>query len=202
VRNALTIGRDRYGNTVLSEDIITLISAIAALTAAAGGLWAARAAHRSAISAHEAVRQAEKVDRRGILRDLITTCHRLIAESVQIGSLAEELKTEYRMLATSSGQSGGSREKLHILRIESKQKEIFALQEEAQQQIRERGQLLNASEEDFMQALSKFDGYVVQALQVKSSLEREIASVAGNNRIYREGRIKAANQRVHNRDGR
>src|SRR5262249_4866936 len=144
---------------------------------AAGALWAARAAHRSAISAHEAARQTEKVDRR------------------------EELKTEYRMLASSSGQSGGSREKLHILRIESKQKEIFALQEEAQQQIRERGQLLNASEEDFMQALSKFDGYVVQALQVKSNLEREIASVAGKNRIYREGRIKAANQRVHNRDG-
>lgn len=186
---------------MLSEDIITLISAIAALTGAAGGLWAARAAHRSAVSAHEAAKQAEKVDRRGILRDLITTCHRLTAESVQIGSLTEELKTEYRMLATSSGQSGGSREKLHILRIESKQKEIFALQEEAQQQIRERGQLLNASEEDFMQALSKFDGYVVQALQVKSSLEREIASVAGNNRIYRENRIKAANQRVHNRGG-
>ena len=186
---------------MLSEDIITLISAIAALTGAAGGLWAALAAHRSAISAHEAARQAEKVDRRGILRDLMTTCHRLIAESVQIGSLTEELKTEYRMLASSSGQSGGSREKLHILRIESKQKEIFALQEEAQQQIRERGQLLNASEEDFMQALSKFDGYVVQALQVKSNLEREIASVAGKNRIYRENRIKAANQRVHNRDG-
>ena len=184
---------------MLSVDIIT---PIAALTGAAGGLWAARAAHRSAISAHETARHAEKVDRRGILRDLIATCHRLIAESVQIGSLTEELKTEYRMLATSSGQSGGSKEKLQILRIDSKQqKEILALQEEAQQQIQERAQLLNASEEDFTQALSKFDGYVVQALRVKSSLEREIASVAGNNRIYRESRIKGTNQRLHNRDG-
>jgi hypothetical protein len=185
---------------MLSEEIITVISAIAALTGAAGGLWAARAAHRSAISAHEAARHAEKVDRRGILRDLITTCHRLIAESVQIGSLTEELKTEYRLLATSSGQSGGSREKLHILRIDTKQKEILALQEEAQQQIQERAQLLSASEDDFTQALSKFDGYLVQALSVKSSLEREIVSVAGNNRIYWEGRIKDTNQRLHNRD--
>jgi hypothetical protein len=104
------------------------------------------------------------------------------------------------MLATSSGQSGGSREKLHILRIDSKLKEILALQEEAQQQIQERAQLLNASEEDFTQALSKFDGYIVQALRVKSSLEREITSVSGNNRIYREGSMKAANQRLHNRD--
>src|SRR5262245_27077005 len=98
---------------MLSEEIITLISAIVALTGAVGGLWAAGAAHRSAIAAHEAARHAERVDRRGILRDLISTCHRLIAESVQIGSLTEELKTEYRILASSSGQSGGSREKLH-----------------------------------------------------------------------------------------
>jgi hypothetical protein len=105
------------------------------------------------------------------------------------------------MFATASGQSGGSREKLHVLRIDSTQKEIRALQEEAQQQIRERAQLLNASEEDLTHALSKFDGYLVQALRVKGSLDREIASVAGNNRIYREGRIKAASQWVHNRDG-
>src|SRR5262245_30313293 len=185
---------------MLSEDIITLISAIAALAGAAGGLWAARAAHRSAISAHEAARHAEKVDRRGILRDLITTCHRLIAESVQIGSLTEELKTEYRMLATSSRQSGGSREKIHVLRIDSKQNEILALQDQEQKQIQDSGELVNGSEEDFTQALSKFDGYLVQALRVKSSLEREIASVAGNNRIYREGRVKDTNQRLHNRD--
>src|SRR5262245_21291019 len=185
---------------MLSEEIITLISAIVALTGAIGGLWAARAAHRSAIAAHEAARHAESVARRGILRCLISTCRRLIAESIQIDSLTEELKTEYRMLASSSGQSGGSREKLHILRIDSKQKEILALQEEAQQQIQERAQLFNASEEDFIQALSKFDGYLVQALRVKSSLEREIASVAGNNRIYREGRVKGANHRLHNRD--
>jgi hypothetical protein len=185
---------------MFSENIFIVISAIAALTGAAGGLWAARAAHRSAILAHDAARHAEKLDRRGILRDLITICHRVIAESAQIGSLAEELKTEYRLLATLSGQSGSKREKLHILKVESKQKEIVALQQAAQQQIQDRAQLLNASEEEFTQALSRFDGYLVQALQIKGSLEREIASVAGNNRIYRERRIKSLNQRLHHPD--
>jgi hypothetical protein len=179
---------------MLSQDITTLISAVAALMAAAGGCWAARAAYRSAITAHEAARHAERVDRRGILRDLITTCHRLIAESVHIGPLIEELKTEYRMLATFSGQSGGSREKLLIQRAESKQKEILVLQEEAQQLIEERAQLLNASEEDFTQTLSKFDGYLVQVLRIKDSLEREITAVAGDNRIHRGRRIKALRQ--------
>ena len=88
------------------QETVTLIPAIAGLVAAVGGVWAARAAHRSAITAQEAVRQAEKVDRRGLLRDLSSTAHRIVAESLQIGLLIEELKTEYRMLATSSGQSG------------------------------------------------------------------------------------------------
>jgi len=57
------------------------------------------------------------------------TAHRVVAESLQIGSLIEELKTEYRMLATSSGESGSSREKLLIQRVEAQQKEISPLQE-------------------------------------------------------------------------
>jgi hypothetical protein len=180
----------------MPQETIALIAAIAGVMATAGGLWAARAAHRSAVTAQEAARHAEKVDRRGLLRDLITTAHRLVAESLQIGSIIEELKTEYRTLATLSGQSGGSREKLLIQRTESKQKEVFPLQEEAQKLIEERAQLLNASEEELTEALSKFDGYLVQVLQVKDSLGREVTAVAGDNRTQRESRIKGLNQRM------
>jgi hypothetical protein len=112
-----------------------------------------------------------------------------------MGSLIEELTTEYRILATLSGQSGGSREKLLIQRAEAKQKEICPLQEEAQKLLEERAQLLNASEEELTQALSKFDGYLIQVLRTKDSLGRELAAVAGDNRIHREGRIKGLNQR-------
>ena len=68
------------------------------------------------------------------------------------------------------------------------------LQEEAQQLIEEPAQLLNASEEDFTQTLSKFDGYLVQVLRIKDSLEREITAVAGDNLIHRGRRIKALHQ--------
>lgn len=70
------------------------------------------------------------------------------------------------------------------------------MQEEAQQQIQERAQLLDATEENFTQALSKFDGYLVQVLRLKDNLGREIASVAGDNRIYREGRMRGLNPRL------
>ncbi len=176
------------------QETVTLIPAIAGLVAAAGGVWAARAAHQSAVTAQEAAKHAEKVDRRGLLRDLSTTAHRVIVESLQIGSLIEELKTEYRMLATSSGQSGSSREKLLIQQAEAKQKEIYPLQEEALKLIEERAQLRDASEEDLTHLLSKFDGYLVQVLRIKDRLEREVAAAAGDNRIHRERRIKPLHQ--------
>jgi ParB-like chromosome segregation protein Spo0J len=100
------------------------------------------------------------------------------------------------MLATSSGQSGSSREKLLIQRAEAKQKEIYPLQEEALKSIEERAQLRDASEEDLTQSLSKFDGYLVQVLRIKDGLEREVTAAAGDNRIHRERRIKAIH---HNR---
>jgi len=176
------------------QETVTLIPAIAGLVAAAGGVWAARAAHRSAITAQEAARRAEKVDRRGLLRDLSSTAHRIVAESLQIGLLIEELKTEYRMLATSSGQSRSSREKLLIQRAEAKQKEVCPLQEEAQKLIEERTQLRNVSEEDLTQLLSKFDGDLVHVLRIRESLEKEVAAAAGDNRIHRERRIKGLHQ--------
>ena len=176
------------------QETITLIPVIAGLVAAAGGVWAARAAHRSAVAAQEAARRAENVDRRGLLRDLTTTAHRVVAESLQISALIEELKTEYRMLATSSGQSGSSRERLLIQRAEAKQKEVCLLQEEARKLIEDRAQLRNASEEDLTQSLSQFDGYLVQVLRIKDGLERELAATAGDNRIHRERRIKALHQ--------
>jgi hypothetical protein len=202
IRRRLVIEHDpakstnRWTQRAMLQEAITLISAIAGVLAAAGSLWAARAAHRSAVTAQEATRHAEEVDRRGLLRDLSTTAHRVVAECLQIGSLIEELKTEYRMLATSSGQSGSSREKLLIQRAEAKQKEVWSLHEEARKLIEERARLHNASEEELTQSLSKLDGYLVQVLRIKDSLEREVAAAAGDNRIQREGRIKGLNQRT------
>jgi hypothetical protein len=72
---------------------------------------------------------------------------------------------------------------------------VAPLQEEAQKLIQERAQLLNFSEEDLTQALSKFDGYLIQVRQVRNTLEREVASVASDNRIHRESRMKTLNQR-------
>jgi hypothetical protein len=103
----------------------------------------------------------------------------------------EDLKAEYRVLASFSGQSGGSRERLLLQRAESKQKELSSLREEAQTLVEQRAELFNASEEELTQALLKFDGFLVQVLRIKDTVEREIAAVAGDNRLQRGRHLKA-----------
>jgi hypothetical protein len=176
------------------QETILLLSAFAGLLAIAASVWAARAAHQSALTAQAAAQHAEQVDRRGLLRDLSTAAHRLVAEALQINSLIEELKTEYRLAATSAGQSGSSREKLLIQRADGKQKEVFPLQEDAQKLIEERGLLGATTEAELTQMLLKFDGYLVQVLRVKEGLQRELATTAGDNRIHRERRLRVLQQ--------
>src|ERR1051325_4294664 len=131
------------------QQTITLILAVAGVLAATGCLWASWNAHRSALTAQEVARHAEKIERRGLLRELMVTAHRVIAESSQMALLVEDLKAEYRVLASFSGQTGGSRERLLIRRAESKQTELSSLREEAQKLVEQRTELFNASEEEW-----------------------------------------------------
>ena len=173
------------------QETIILILAVALVLAAAGCLWASWNAHRAALAAQEVAKHAENIERRGVLRELMVTAHRVIAESSQMGLLVEDLKAEYRVLASFSGQTGGSRERLLIQRAESTQKELSSLRDEAQNLVEQRTQLFNASEEELTQALLKFDGFLVQVLRIKDTVEREIAAVAGDNRLHRGRHLKA-----------
>jgi hypothetical protein len=176
-------------------EIVLLFVAFATLAAAVASILAARAACQSAVNARESALLAEKAQRRSLLRDLSIAANRVIAEALQISLLVEELKTEYRMLATASGQAGSSRERLLIQRAEAKHKEIAPLQEEATKIIADRVLLGTASEEETTELLSRFDGQLVQILRIKEGLAREVAATAGDNRIHREGRIKSIYRR-------
>ncbi|MGN6731796.1 MAG: hypothetical protein ACTHMB_07465 [Candidatus Binatia bacterium] len=173
------------------QETIILILAVAGALAAAGCLWASWNAYRAALTAREVAKHAENIERRGLLRELMVTAHRVIAESSQMGLLAEDLKAEYRVLASFSGQTGGSRERLLIQRAELTQKELSSLRDEAQNLVEQRTRFFNASEEELTQALLKFDGFLVQVLRIKDTVEREIAAVAGDNRLHRGRHLKA-----------
>ncbi len=172
------------------QQTITLLLVLAGVLAAVVCVWACWNMQRAALAAQAFAKHAEKAERRALLRELMVAAHRVIAESSQMGLLVEELKAEYRVLANLSGQAGGSREKLLVQRVESKQKELLPMCEEAQKLVEQRTELLNASEEQLTQTLIRFDGFLAQVLRIKDTLQREVAAVAGDNRIHRGRRLK------------
>jgi hypothetical protein len=103
---------------------------------------------------------------------------------MRINSLVEEIKTEIRTLARYTGNVGGSSERIVIEHAEAKRSEILPLQEEAQKLVEGRALLRSASEEDLMDALSEFGGYVIRLRRVKEDLERELTSLASQNRVH------------------
>lgn len=173
----------------MSKEVIDLVSSVAALVAAVGGLWAARAAHQSAVTAREATRHAENVERRGIFRDLIAAANGVIAESDRVIALFEEVKSEYRTLAVFTGNTGGSRVELYVDRADSKSKEVLPYYDEAKQLVEQQASLRDTSEEDLTQTLCKIGGYLITVQRIKAELEREVSSISGQNQLHRANRI-------------
>ncbi len=170
-------------------DPLSIISAITGAIAAAGGLWAARAAQISAATAEQSVKRAENAERRQLLKTLLADAHGVTAESSRVASLVNEVKSEYRTLAVFTGNTGGSRAKLYVDRADAKLSEVLPMQEQARRLIEEHAALRKASEEDLTEASNKFYGFHIHVRRVREELEREQSSIAAQNQLYRENRI-------------
>lgn len=91
----------------MEQGTLAAISAVTGLIGAAGGLFAAIAAFRSAGTAKDAAKRAQEVDRRGLVRDVATTANNVIAESIRVDDIGNKLRLAYQTLITFSGRSGG-----------------------------------------------------------------------------------------------
>jgi len=169
---------------------LAAISAVTGLVGAAGGLFAAVAAFRSAGTAKDAANRAQEVDRRGLVRDVATVANNVIAETIRVDDIGNKLKQAHQTLATFSGQSGGSRPKLFIDDVQKKQREVVPLQQEALALLEKRETFSNSNEDELAQLLAKMEGYLVQIRRVKEKFIHDLESVERDNQMYREKAIK------------
>lgn len=174
----------------MEQGTLAAISAVAGLIGAAGGLFAAIAACRSAGTAKDAAKRAQEVDRRGLVRDVATAANNVVAETIRVDDIGNKLKQAYQTLATFSDQSGGSRLKLFIEEVERKQNQVVPLQQEALALLEKRETFSNSSEDDLALLLTKLEGYLVQVRRVKEKFVHDLESVERDNQIYRENAIK------------
>ena len=176
----------------MHEASLSLISAIGGAVAAVGGLFAAIAAFRSAGIAKSAAAHAQQVEHRSLVRDVTAAAQSVIAESLRVDDLSNNLKRACRDLSVFVGQTGGSREKVHIEDVEKKQGEILPLQKEAMDSLENRESLRAMSYEELTELLIKFEGYLIQIRRIKEKLDQELASVDQQNQLFREKSIKGA----------
>ena len=173
----------------MANDLAEIIAAVGGILGAIGGLYAARAASRSALLAQNAVRQAEKAERRGMMRDFIGSAQRVLVECDRIESIATELKSQYRTLFTFAGQYGSSRQQLYLEQIDKKLLVITPIQEEAKKLMEAHRDLTNTSEEDMNLALAKLEANLVTTQGVREEFQRNLAEVSAQNHQFRESRI-------------
>ena len=174
----------------LDQSTLTLFSAVGGVLGAAGGLFAAVAAFRSAGAAKEAAKHAQQVEHRELVRDVIAAAQNTIAETMRVDDICNRLKMGYRDLSIFTGQTGGSREKVHIDEVEKKQKQVIPPQQEALKLLEDKKLLLDKEESALTDELVKFEGYVIQVRRVKEKLEQDLISLERENQTFRENAIK------------
>lgn len=167
------------------------ITALGGILGAVAGIYAARAASRSASLAQEAATQAERAERRGLMRDFVASAQRVLVECSRIESIAADLKSQYRTLFTFAGQYGGSRQQRYVEQIDSKLQSIASVQDEARKLAGSHRHLTNTSEEDMNLALSKLEADLVTVQGIREELRRELTEISTQNDRYRKGQINS-----------
>lgn len=176
----------------MSDEAGSTLQAILGVAAALGAVFAAVAAWRSAKAAEAASLRALGTDRRSATREPVVAAHSIVAEESRVGEIVDELKLQYSTLFAFAGQSTGSSSRAAMYQsiAESKRTEAGTLKDEATRFIDEAKSLASASENDLDKALIKFTGHLVRVRAIREDLERRVESVAHENRLYREERIK------------
>ncbi len=166
------------------------VTAIVAVASAIGSVVAAFAAWRAASIAKNATAHAEKVERGRLEREVALICNKVVAASMRVDGLSNDLKLGYQSLFTFAGQTGGSRQQMYTKEIEKTQGGVGHMQGEARAILEDRATLKAKTDDALAQDVIKIEGYLVQLERVKEKFTRELDSVAADNRIYRERALR------------
>ena len=142
----------------------------------------------SAWLAYQSNLGAARKDRESRVRELSLIANKVVAATIRVDDLANQLKTGYRTLFTLAGQGpGSSRLKLYTDGIENKQGSLGPMQTAARETL-ENG-VDKLSEEQINERLLEFDGYLAHLDRVREKFHVDLVSVESRNESYRQDRI-------------
>ena len=149
----------------------------------------ALAAAFSASIAYRSNKNAAKRDRENQMREVSLLANRVVAATIRVDDLGNQLKLAYQTLFTFAGQGAGSSGlKLHTDAIEKKQTAIGPMQKAARDVLDNNPAAL--SDEQMNERILELEGYLAQLDRVREKFHVELASVESQNAIFREKAIK------------
>jgi len=175
----------------MDQATLSMISAIGGIIGAVAALFAAGAAFRSAGIAKDAADNAQLVEHRGLVRDVVSILQAVVAETMRVDDLANKLKQGYRELSTHAGQTGGSREKSFVSQVEEKQSGVTVFHQQALKLLDDLKTLRELPEEELSNLLIEHEGYLTQTRRVKEKLVHDFDQLESENRAYRERAIQS-----------
>lgn len=139
----------------------------------------------SAIIAVPSHRDNARRGREDRVRELSLLANKVVAATVRVDDLANQLKLSYQTLFTFAGHGGGSssRLKLYIGEIEKKQAAIGPMQAAARE-VLDAGPATFADER-ISERVLELDGYLAALDRVREQYQAELASVEAQNQQYR-----------------
>jgi hypothetical protein len=166
-------------------------NALAAISSVAGALislLATFAAFRSAGSAAKTIEQAAQLERGNLERELAQVANKVLALTMRVDDLGDQLKSAYRDLFTFAGQSGN--DKPYTDAIDQKKTGTGEMQNAARALLDDHVNWKQRSGDALAADLIKMDGFVVHLDRVREKFSRDLDRVEADNRIYRERQLR------------
>ena len=157
-----------------------LLASVAVLSALAAVI--------SAWLACQSNRLAARKERDNRVREVSLIANKVVAATIHLDDLANQLKTAYQTLFTFAGRGSGSGgPKLYTDGIDKKQQALGPMQNAAREEL-EKG-VATLSDDQINERLLKFDGYLANLDRVREKFHVDLASVESQNQTFRQHSI-------------
>ncbi len=158
------------------------------------GPFSALAAFVSAAIAYQANRNVAKSDRVRQVREVSLLANKVVAATIHIDDLSNELEMGYQTLFMFAGQGGSSRLKLYVDEVEKKQTAIGPMQQAARSVLDNDPQKL--SDEQITDRLLEFEGNLAHLDRVREKFHHDLASIESQNQRRRARRVHPRRPRL------
>jgi hypothetical protein len=172
----------------LDQSTLNALTALGTVLGTLISLFAMFAAFRSAGSAKKTIEQAAQLERGRLERELAQVANKVLALTMRVDDLGDQLKSAYGDLFTFAGHSGN--EAPCVAAIDQKKSGAGNMQDTARALLDDHANWKQRSDDDLAADLIKVDGYVVHLDRIREKFNRDLDRVEANNRIYRERALR------------